>query len=530
MSNPYNQYNTSNNDEVRVSYGQPMPQQEYYLPNQQQQGAGVQYGSEPYSQQNYNYDIYNIGYTQMSVTDFSSQPVDKTEYSQYWDGPQAFEPQTFAANSEEPKKKYNDVGWIIAFWLNFLVTIGIFVWLVYEGWDFVVQTADGTTSINWKFIGKAGGLGLAIALVVNILHFVYAAACPLFYIKFGLVVGLIVSIVIGVIAIWQCSIWFIIFPILTLIFTILFYIMMCRHIKFSAAVFKMTTKIITEHFSIVFFSLFEALIEIIISIIFSLIFVLVEECNKSYWLYLYVLLSYLWINLTFGYVGYMTGAGLTASWYFLTGTEYFPEHPVWDSFRRAMSTSFGSASVAGFLLAIVRFFRALIDSIDSRDSCILCIFKCIALCVLNCLDYLISWMNRFGLIYCAVFGVPFKEGCRRYAELTSKRFVNLIMRSCVIDNSLTYNFLVFVAGAGVIGYFVGWAIFEHDSLWPMFTCIFAVIFGFSIFEMLEQPMSVISDTIFLCFAENPEKLQTSAHELYDIIVEMYGEELGRVMQ
>jgi hypothetical protein len=290
-------------------------------------------------------------------------------------------------------------------------------------------------------------------------------------------------------------------------------------------------EIIMQNPSILFVTFLHAVVSIGFTIIFGLMFVAIEVTGKSRALYLYVLFSYFWTIFTLGYVLYLTISRLSAFWYFLNGTEFFPEYPVLKSLARACTKSLGSASLAGFLLAVVNFLQAIVRSMGSSNNAGMAILRCLALCILAVLEWFIRFMNRYGLIYCAVFGVPFREGCRRWTELICHRFVDVIMGGCVVSTALTYNEILFSVGAGLIGLALGLFlgdIWETDA-WGLgiLMCVLTVFFTFGIFELFSNPILVSSDTLLVCFAEAPERLKTTASDLYDKLKQFYGKHLRR---
>ena len=237
----------------------------------------------------------------------------------------------------------------------------------------------------------------------------------------------------------------------------------------------------------------------------------------------------MWISFTAGYVDYLVGAGVAATWYFLADTEYMPRYPVFESFKRAMTTSFGSAAAAGALMTVIRFIRYIISSCqDNADNAFCACFLCFLQCILACIESFIAWMNKYGLIYCAIFGVPYTEGCRRYTELSCKKFCDVIMRSSIISTAISYNLLFFVIGAGIFGYALGYFLYD-DVLAEIYICSFTIVFAMMIFEVIANPINVIPDTILVCFVEDPSRLMTTAYELYEIIEKQYKQTIDEII-
>ncbi|OHT02962.1 XYPPX repeat family protein [Tritrichomonas foetus] len=537
------------------NYGQnygPNPYQEAPSYQPYDQTGYTQY-QQPYQQQyqqnssvpptyNYDYDPYNIQYRSMQIDNWNQIPPDPSPYSQMWANPQAFEPQSFSTNTKV-QKKYNDLCWLIFFWINFIATIALIGYLFFRFSEYLDDQKSQVNNYsnnnddddeNNKLIYKALGIGIAIGVGVNIIHYCYATFAPVIYIKMGMFIGVIVSILCVVVPVIQGYYYALIFPLITTVLTFCMYCCMRRYIKLSAAVMAVTTKIICRYPTVLLLVILQSVLEVVISVFFSLSFFIVEITDFSRYVYIYLILSFFWITITFGYVTYMTGSGLAASWYFLNNTEYFPKHPVWESFKRASTTSFGSASLAGFLLAVIKTLEFIIQSDNSNNDgdnsaikLIVCLLKCIALCILKILEACFTFINRYALIYCAVFGVPFKEGCRRWAELSCHRFCNVLLSGCCIGNALSYNGLIFTLGSGAIGFGIGCAVFGGEKSQnfeqTLFTLVFAVVFTFAIFAVYSQPIITVSDTILVCFSEAPEKLKTSANELYENLKEYYHE-------
>ena len=509
-----------------------------YQPPPQQ--ANYNYQNQPrYDDVKYDYDTYHINYSQMSVNQWDNVQSDNSQYSHYWNTPQSFEPQTFSQNTHT-ERKCHDMVWAVLFWINLIVTIGLTVGA------FLTKTPEhpapepapyannGTrTTLSYEEeenltssdVYRDIGISLAAGLVINVAHFCYASFAPYAYIRFGLFIGVVISVIMSLVACFTVrSFLFLIYPGFFVLIALLMYCVMRDYIPVSAAVLKQTCKLIRSYPSIIFLCLFQGILDVAVNIMYGVLLFLIYQKEWTYFLYIYVILSYYWVIMTFGYVTYMTGAGLGASWYFLNNTVYFPSSPVWQSFKRAMTTSFGSASLAGFLLAAIEVFKYLARSAMNSDNTLVSIIGCLAMCCISCLEVFVKWMSHYALIYCAVFGVPYKEGCRRWAELSCKKFVDVLIEGCVISNSLSYNFFLFTIGGALIGYGIG-AIWGYLS--AVLVCVFTLIFVLCIFIIFEQPILTITDTLFVCFAEAPEKLHTSAAELYNDFTELYNLSLGK---
>jgi hypothetical protein len=109
--------------------------------------------------------------------------------------------------------------------------------------------------------------------------------------------------------------------------------------------------------------------------------------------------------------------------------------------------------------------------------------------------------------------VPFGEGCRRWAELTCRKFGEVLIGGCCIGRAITMNFLVCTVGAALLVFGI-----TRDGAASGATAAFTL----AIFILMEKPIRAYSDTILVCFVEAPEMLKSSASELYSLLADYYG--------
>lgn len=477
----------------------------------------------------------------MQVNQWYSIPNDATEHYEYWNGAQAFEPQKFSGNTKK-ETKWNDKGWAIAFYIQLAVSLILTIFLLIKATSKGKSSnargllAESSTATANQIVMYSVGTGIGIGVVINILHFVYAIFGAKIYIHLGLWLPFIICLIICVLIAYFIKLWAIlVVPALVGLITVICYCCLRKYIPFSAAVFRKTMKLILKYPSLIFFTFLQMVVSIILNIIFSIMIYCTSYLGYTAFLYIWAVFSFFWTNLTYYYVTYMTGAGLAASYYFLNDTEYFPKNPVLQSYKRAMTTSFGSASVAGFLLAVIKTLRWLVDSISTNNIIIFFIILIIQ-CILCILEWVFSFLNHYGLIYCATFGVKYSEGCRRWLELSSKRFANVICSGCIINISVTYNWFVFSISSGILGALIGYYVigskYNSDDQYSfmVFCAIFTCLFACFIFNVLGAPIEVISDTLLVCFAEHPERMKTTANDLYQELVDLYGSELAHKIE
>ena len=496
----------------------------------------------------FDYDPNNIQYRQMTVEDWSQIPNNNTAYSQYWDSPNSFQPEQFSENTNSETTWY-DVTFTVFFYINLLLSIvlvaGMITFAVKSGKNFIenipqnngestepVQTGE---FISFTALRNCLLLCLGLSFAINILHFVYANVFSYYYIKFGMIIGVVLSFIFCLFPVATGFFYGFLFPLLTALLSLFWYCAAKSRIPFSSAIFKQTTNLILAHPSIIVFCFIQTVLDLVINIAYVFVSYCVIIFGYNPLWVVYSVFSYTWITTTLRYVNYMTGAGLGASWYFLYNTPHYPKHPVLKSFKRAATTSFGSAAFAGFILAAIQALRALINlrterrnnnNNENRGSEILFqIVRCMALCILNILEMYTKWISRYALIYCSIYGVPFSEGCRRFAELQCHKFINVLVDGCVIRDGINYNFIIFTVGSGFVGWLAAAVFYSASSLYAV-TIAMTVVFTMVILLLMNEPMLTISDTLLICFAECPNRLRETNPDLYQILAMAYTNQLN----
>jgi hypothetical protein len=495
-----------------------------------------------------------------SMSQWNGFQSDQSEYSYMWDNPSAFQPQTFSQNTVASKPCNN--GFCAIFFLaNFVVIVALVAWL---GSIFVTELkdksnespspsptpgaasglrlehryllADNTSSNStnetesipgseWITIA---GTGIGVGVGLNVVHFLYAALASLIYVKFGFFMLVVIALALGLLVAIVADPLFLIFPVVMVPVAICMYCFYKVYFPLTAAILQVTTHIICRFPGIYLVMFFQAIVTLVASCLplaGCLLALLNPNVSGAAVLSVYFSFCFYWVSITLGYVTYLVFCGVGASWYFLNDTQYMPASPTWESFKRAWTTSFGSAAFAGFLVALVTILREMVREMGKeRDNPVICIIRCILLCILQSIYACVTHMARYGLIYCAVFGVPFGEGCRRWFELGVKKWVDCFVTGNILGVLINLNGAVFTVGGALLGYGIVYIISDVDLYpnAPVYGCIIGLIVTLAVFAVVTSPIQAVADTILICFAESPEQLQSSAYDLYSALADYYG--------
>jgi hypothetical protein len=436
------------------------------------------------------------------------------EYDEYWEVDGAFSEEGFANNFLHPRKCV-DVAWVVLFYLNLAATLMLFI--LSKPWEEGSYRPD-TSGFDRKAMVMIGIICVGIAAGAYILTYMFVWWCPRAFMKCSVSIGM---------AFLLCAMvpLAIVFTPLILLFTICifllgccFYICVCRRMDFSADVLQSACVILKKFPTIAFLNLVIFLIQAGMSYIFSCGAILIFCLKIHYAVYVYLVFSYFWIQSTLSFILYQTCAGVASAWYYLNGTKFMPSHPIFFSLGHTLTTGFGPVAIAGLLDGINQALDWLQDNAEKLTcglgAVCFCCFKCCCRCCCFIFDCVIGAINRYSLIYCAMFGVPATEGVKRWGDVSSRKIIDMIVNSTVI--SKTFRFYSYVAGAAgaSIGGLVGWLLWDKSDARFIFVFAFSGTCAASGLFLIGNPLEVISDALFVGFAEAPQRMETGANEIY----------------
>lgn len=441
------------------------------------------------------------------------------ELDHLWATKEAYEAQNFS-NNFNSKRKWNDLFWNILFWINFIVSFVLF--MLAKPWKTETYSIKNS-SITRKDMLIIGIISIGVAFVIALFTYLFILFAPRVYVKFSMFIMLIFLLgsVIPLAILYSPFIIILSGSIFLVVFIYTFKV--CKALNFSADLLKSAAIIMRKFPSLFLFNLCMLIIQSGFTYLFQCGAVICYCRGISYWIYVYVIISYFWISQTVTYVTYTTCAGLTSAWYFLNGTEYMPKAPIIRSLFNACGPSFGACALAGFLEGIANAFRFIEDK-GETNICFSCV-KCCTKCCLCVIKLFVGAIDRYSLIYCAMFGIPAKQGVKRWKGLKAKKIIKQLLNSSIIATTFDfYSYGAMAVGACVCGLF-GLLLYEKKSPPYNFLFVFGMGCALNGLLLISTPMEVLCDTLFIGFAENPLRLETGAKEIYDV----FGDETKKIM-
>ena len=147
--------------------------------------------------------------------------------------------------------------------------------------------------------------------------------------------------------------------------------------------------------------------------------------------YFGMLISFYWGSTVVANVMHCVVAGTVATWWFKQDAG---STPVFDSFYRAMPTSFGSICFGSLLVAILKAIRQMLREAEKNRNAQL--FICLVQCILSCVEALLEIFNRYAFCYVAIYGYDFKTAGRSVFDLFKKLGWTTIINDDLIETAL----------------------------------------------------------------------------------------------
>lgn len=466
----------------------------------------------------------------------------------------------------ERTSRCHGLSWSILFLVNLTITFFVTYYVInstvgfelsmkmftsnLDNVDEIKETDNQNFYLTMKYVKRSIKFAVVATVISNLLHLFYVITFPKTYIQVHLVLNLIYSLIPAICLFLpqtasfrqgSNSLWGIFITLAFAGLGIWSFQYLRKFVDTSAALMKSAATLLKKHPSLLLVEIIQSFVLLSINIVYMVCITAIQNYSETVHfnplIYVYGVFTYYWIIMTVYYTCYMTIAGVIGYEFYHRNTGTIPNNLVFSSFKKAITTNFGSAVFAGFILAIIQTLKFLVEFLnpenrkkkkkekkdnddddkkeDSAALRILLYVLYISLnCVLSILESYFSYMSRQALVYCAVFDCSYKEGCTRFHQQGFLNRINKLQHESMISGATGTNYILFAILAGVAVYYGQSLIFhdehEHLLLSVLFTEVLMIVF----YTFTNSLVTTTSDTLFLCYMENPSSLNRNDHELY----------------
>ncbi|KAL7536103.1 hypothetical protein ACHAXR_006920, partial [Thalassiosira sp. AJA248-18] len=243
------------------------------------------------------------------------------------------------------------------------------------------------------------------------------------------------------------------------------------------------------------------------------------QSNSVNYGYLFLLfLSYFFTHQVIQNTTHVTVAGTVGSWWFS------PEDAtsccssgMMGSLIRALTTSFGSICFGSLLVAIVQSLKALAQSARNNDNQLLI---CLAECILNCLESILEYFNKWAFVYVGLYGYSYLEAGKNVFTLFKNRGWEAIIADDLVSNVFFFLSLCIGGICAAIGYAFdenspeGWFDNSPNPTSVSATCAgLGFVAGLVLSSILMSTIASAVNTVIVCFAEGPAEFEANHPEL-----------------
>lgn len=244
----------------------------------------------------------------------------------------------------------------------------------------------------------------------------------------------------------------------------------------------------------------------------------------------FMLFSLYWTTQVIKNVTHVSVSGVFAAYYFLKGTpEGMPSFPTVRSFKRAVTTSFGSICFGSLLIALVQLVRALLREVMSNSNNGLLVFLiCCIECLLSWIESLANLFNVYAFTQVAIYGKPFCRAAKDTWTLIQDRGLELVINNSLIGTVVGFLSL-FLGSITALVAFIVWFVQDTsvnlaaNQTQLLFIIIISVVIGLVFFSIIGEVVESGAATTFVALAEDPAALKASKPELWEQIRQTYPE-------
>eukprot|EP00736_Rhodelphis_marinus_P006756 Rmarinus@m.21229 len=212
------------------------------------------------------------------------------------------------------------------------------------------------------------------------------------------------------------------------------------------------------------------------------------------------------------------------------GSDYFhrtnmPENPTLGSLKRALTTSFGSICFGSLLVAILQTLRWLVESLRSHlrsernDNLAADLMLCCLECVLNVLESVLKYFNKYAFVQVGVYGKTFIESAKDTLELLEASGISALINDDLVSGVLSFAILV---SAVLDGLFVGllsyYVVEKDDAEFAVALGLIAFLVAILVVSIVMSTITSAVATIFVCFAQDPDTLPLTDPEFFSQLV------------
>jgi len=253
----------------------------------------------------------------------------------------------------------------------------------------------------------------------------------------------------------------------------------------------------------------------------------------SYVVYFFIIFSFFFSSQVINNTVHVTISGVFATFFFQgvvepgsKEVEVSVSNPTVKSFKRAITTSFGSICFGSLVIAIIRTLQTLArsaknEAADDNDFALAIIACCIE-CILDCIGDIIEYFNIYAFTEVAIYGKSYCQAAKDTWTLCKSHGIEALINDSLIDNVLTIGSVCVGCLSTVITVGIGLLMMQIRNVAALIIFgILAFFIGMLIFSVIAEVIGSGVATTFVCICEDIEAIHYTQPELYTKVKETY---------
>jgi len=403
------------------------------------------------------------------------------------------------------------------------------------GYSRFKRSKSGTSTVDVIIMLSSGIIAsVLLTFVYMILMQRYAGKM----IKGTFILSIIFNLIYAVVALFTSPVLGGIMLIFAIIYGLCYFFWKSR-IPFAKVMLKTVTAVTRKYPATIFVGFVGCVVAclwytfIAVTLVAAISYMQQKSEGLAYVVYVFIIFSFYFSSQVINNTVHVTIAGVFATYYFRgvvePGTnkiEVDVKNPTIKSFKRAITTSFGSICFGSLIIAIIRTLEALARQAKQEaagdNNYILCILACCVECILNCIGDMAEYFNVYAFTEVAIYGKPYCQAAKDTWTICKARGIEALINDNLIGNVLTIGSLTVACLSAVVTCAIGFLILGIEESAPFIIFgIVAFLIGLMIFSVVAQVINSGVATTFVCLCEDPDALRQTKPELWEKVRDTY---------
>ncbi|ORX85667.1 DUF580-domain-containing protein [Anaeromyces robustus] len=255
--------------------------------------------------------------------------------------------------------------------------------------------------------------------------------------------------------------------------------------------------------------------------------------GAAYVVYVFLVFSFFFSSQVINNTVHVIISGVFATYYFrgvvepgTNNIEIDVRNPTIKSFKRAITTSFGSICFGSLIIAVIQTLEFLArqtkNEAAENENYILCIIACCVECILSCIGDMVEYFNVYAFTEVAIYGKSYCQAAKDTWTLCKSRGIEALINDNLIGNVLGIGSLCVGCLSAVITCIVGFLIMNIENTTALIIYgVVAFLIGLMIFSVVAQVINSGVATTFVCLCEDPDALHNTKPEFWEKVKDTY---------